>query len=101
MKKSSLKDIILTLAAGGMEILERTAGRHHDDIVTRCNRLLHLKGEASSISFADEILTTYRSLSNRNRLQFFERLLLEFTPDSERLNAAVAAYQREPDAKTL
>jgi malonyl-CoA decarboxylase len=102
MKASSLRDILFTFAAGGLEILERTtAVRRDDDAVAMCKRLLHLKGEASAISFAHEILTRYKNLSRRNRLQFFERLLAEFIPDSERLNQAIAAYQREPSASTL
>src|SRR5439155_462340 len=100
MKASSLRDIILTLAAGGLEILERTTGRRQEDIVAMCRRLVHLKGEASAISLADKILTTYKSLSTRNRLQFFERLLTEFMPDSRRLDDAIAAYQRDPNANT-
>jgi malonyl-CoA decarboxylase len=94
MKTSSLRDILL-------EIFDRTAGRHHEDIVGMCKRLLHLKGEASAISLAHEILTTYKSLPRASRLQFFEGLLAEFTPDSERLNHAVTGYQRQPNAHSL
>src|SRR5438093_13748137 len=65
-----------------------------------CRRLVHLKGEASAISLGDKILTTYKGLSTRNRLQFFERLLTEFMPDSRRLDDALAAYQRDPNANT-
>src|SRR2546427_2119674 len=65
-----------------------------------CRRLVHLKGEASAISLADKILTTYKGLSTRNRLQFFERLLTEFMPDRRRLEDAIAAYQRDPNANT-
>ena len=101
MKRSSLRDIILTLAAGGLEIYERTAGHRHEDIVAKCKRLLHLKGEASAITLSHEILTTYKRLSSRNRLQFFESLLTELIPDTERLNQAIAAYQREPNPDTL
>ena len=100
MKPSSLRDIILTLAAGGLEILERTTGRRHEDIVVMCRRLVHLKGEASAISLADQILSTYKGLSKRHRLQFFERLLTDFMPDSKRLNEAIAAYQEHPKADT-
>src|SRR2546426_7596403 len=100
MKASSLRDIILTLAAGGLEIFERTTGRRQEDIVAMCRRLVHLKGEASAISLADKILTTYKGLSTRNRLQFFERLLTEFMPDRRRLDDAIAAYQRDPNANT-
>jgi malonyl-CoA decarboxylase len=101
MKTSSWRDIILTLAAGGMEIFERTAGRRQQDIVAMCKRLLHLKGEASAITLAHEILTTYKDLSSGSRLKFFKRLLTEFMPDTERLNQAITAYQREPNANTL
>jgi malonyl-CoA decarboxylase len=101
MKASSWRDIILTLAAGGLEIFERTAGRRPEDVVGMCKRLLHLKGEASAIALAHQILATYRDLSSGSRLQFFERLLTEFMPDSVRLNQAIATYQREPNANTL
>src|SRR5207249_1807285 len=100
MKASSLRDIILTLAAGGLEIFERTTGRRQEDIVAMCRRLVHLKGEASAISLADKILSTYKGLSMRNRLQFFERLLTDFMPDTKRLNKAIAAYQHDPNAST-
>jgi malonyl-CoA decarboxylase len=66
-----------------------------------CKRLLHLKGEASAISLAYQILTAYQSLSSRTRLQFFERLLAEIVPDSGRIEEAIAAYQREPNANSL
>lgn len=101
MKRSSLYDIILTVAAGGLEIFERTARRRQEDITRMCKRLLRLKGEASAISLAHQILTAYHSLSSRNRLQFFEHLLTDFMPDTERLNQAIAAYQREPNADTV
>jgi malonyl-CoA decarboxylase len=101
MKRSSWRDIILTLAAGSLEIFERTAGRSEQDVVAMCKRLLHLKGEASAISLAHEILTTYKNLSSRNRFKFFERLLTEFIPNTERLNQAIAAYQVDPNANTL
>ncbi|PYR84147.1 MAG: hypothetical protein DMG19_17415 [Acidobacteria bacterium] len=50
MKASSLRDIILTLAASGLEIFERTTGRRQEDIVAMCRRLVHLKGEASAVA---------------------------------------------------
>jgi len=101
MKRSSLYDIILTVAAGGLEIFERTARRRHEDIVAMCKRLLRLKGEASAISLAHQILNTYEGLASRNRLQFFEHLVTDFMPDTERLNEAIAAYQHEPNADTV
>jgi len=97
MKRSSLYDIILTVAAGGLEIFERTARWRQEDIVAMCKRLLRLKGEAAAISLAHQILVTYKGLSPRNRLQFFERLRTEFMPDAERLNQAIAEYQRDPN----
>jgi malonyl-CoA decarboxylase len=101
MKRSSLYDIILTVAAGGLEIFERTARRRHDEISEMCKRLLRQKGEASAISLAHQILIKYQGLAPRNRLQFFEHLLKDFMPDPERLNQAIAAYQREPNPDTV
>jgi malonyl-CoA decarboxylase len=100
MKRSSLYDIILTVAAGGLEILERSA-RRRENMIAMCKRLLRLKGEASAISLAHQILTTYQGLSSRYRLLFFEHLLTDLMPDTERLNQAIAAYQREPNADTI
>ncbi len=100
MKPSSLRDIILTLAAGGLEILERTTGRRHEDIVVMCRRLVHLTGTASVISLAEKILSIYRGLSKHHRLQFFERLLTDFVPDRKRLNDSIAAYQEDQNVKT-
>jgi malonyl-CoA decarboxylase len=100
VKRSSLRDIIATLAAGGLEIFERTTGRRQENIVAMSRRLVQLKGEASAISLADQILSTYRGLSKRDRLQFFERLLTDFMPDGKRLNDAIAAYQKSPNPST-
>jgi malonyl-CoA decarboxylase len=101
MKRSSFTDIILAVAAGGLEIVERTARWRHENIIAMCKRLLRLKGEASAISLAHQILTAYSGLTSRNRLQFFERLVKDFTPDAGRLNEAIAAYEREPNADTI
>src|SRR5205085_3085822 len=86
---------------GGLEIFERTAGRRQHDIVRMCKQLLRLKGEASAISLAHQILVAYRGLSPRHRLQFFERLLSDFMPDADRLNRAIAAYQQDPNPYTV
>jgi malonyl-CoA decarboxylase len=101
MKRSSFTDIILGVAAGGLEILGRTTRWRHENIIAMCKRLVRLKGEASEITLAHQILTAYSGLSGRNRLQFFERLVTDFTPDTARLNKAIAAYEREPNADTI
>ena len=101
MKRSSLRDIMLTLAAGGLEIFERTAGRQREDIWAMCHRLLELKGEASAIALASEILDNYRKLSQPERLVFFTRLLTDFNPDADRLNQAIARYQLAGGPNTL
>jgi malonyl-CoA decarboxylase len=101
MKRSSLRDIMLTLAAGGLEIFERTAGRYRENILVMCHRLLDLKGEASAIALASEILDGYRRLSQSERLAFFTDLLTDFNPDSSRLNQAIARYQLAADPNTL
>src|SRR5438552_16876067 len=97
MKTSSWRDIILTLAAGGLEIFERTAGRRKEDVVAMCKRLLHLRGEASAISLAHEILTTYKDLSFVSRLRFFERMLTDFMPDRECIDQALPPYRLIPN----
>jgi malonyl-CoA decarboxylase len=99
MKTTTLRDIIASLAAAGREVFDRRVGK--EDITAMCRRLLQLKGEASAITLANEVLDTYKALPQPNRARFFQRLLLDFAPDARRLSAAIKEYQREPNPRTL
>src|SRR5438132_169571 len=101
MKASSLRDIVAGFAAAGLEVFERMTGRRHDSLVSMCKRLLRLKGEASTLFLAHDILATYNRLSRPDRLSFFKRLLAEFMPDPEGLKQAISRYQREPTPSTV
>jgi len=101
MKASSLRDIVAGFAAAGLEVFERMTGRRHDSLVSMCKRLLRLKGEASTLVLAHDILATYNRLSRPDRLSFFKRLLAEFMPDPEGLKQAISRYQREPTPSTV
>jgi malonyl-CoA decarboxylase len=100
MKASALRDIIASLAAAGREVFERR-GRRQEEIIDMCKRLVSLKGEASAISLADDILSLYKELSAEAKQSFFERLLADFMPDLGEVDRAIGAYQNEPNAATL
>ena len=72
-----------------------------DALVIRCRELLDHRGEASGLALASEITTAYRALPETDREPFFQRLLIDFDVDRERLLAAVDAYRENDDYEQL
>jgi malonyl-CoA decarboxylase len=66
-----------------------------------CRHLLSERGEASQTALAQEIINTYRAMDSAQRLQFFEMLCTEFSPDPAAIHRAAVEYQRKPDVHTL
>lgn len=58
--------------------------------------LLRIKGEASAIKLAFEILQRYADGDDEDKRRFFELILNELGPNEEALNAAVSEYQTAP-----
>ena len=67
-------------------------------LVELCDALVSGRGEASGMALAAEILDRYQDLDDAARVTFFEALAETFGPDAERLQKAVEAWQRSPDA---
>jgi malonyl-CoA decarboxylase len=59
--------------------------------------LLRIKGEASAIKLAFEILQRYSESDAKARLGFFQFLADELGPDEAQLAAAISAFQTDPD----
>jgi malonyl-CoA decarboxylase len=74
---------------------ERSAG-----LIELSEDLLSGRGEASGVALAREILGDYAELTTGPRIAFFETLADRFGPDAERLDAAIAAWQRAPSDET-
>jgi malonyl-CoA decarboxylase len=63
--------------------------------------LLSNRGEASRVALAEEILGRWKTLDDEGRCAFLLDLLDRFGPDPIRLDAAIAAYQAEPNDWTM
>jgi malonyl-CoA decarboxylase len=74
---------------------ERSAG-----LVELCEALLSGRGEASGVALASDILARYEDLTIGPRIAFFETLATTFGPDRERIDTAIAAWQKSPSDET-
>lgn len=99
MKAFGMRRLLQKLSSLGLETFERLSGKSslsfHDHIRALCQTLLGLKGEASSVAIAEEILEAYRAASHDNRRLFFHFLYNELAVDPARVDAAIARYQQE------
>jgi len=71
--------------------------RRRREIFEVVQSLLRIKGEASAIKLAHEVLQRYAELDSDGELEFFRLLATELGPNEARLNDAIAAYQTAPD----
>jgi malonyl-CoA decarboxylase len=82
-------------------LLQVLRGRRGRDMRFMCRLLLSERGEASQTALAQEIINTYTAMDSPQRLQFFEMLCTEFSPDPAVVHRAAAEYHRKPDARAL
>ena len=75
--------------------------RRGTDMSFMCRHLLSERGEASQTALAQEIINAYRAMNDKQRLQFFEMLAVEFAPDPASILRAAEEYQGAPGARTL
>lgn len=64
-----------------------------------CRRLLQLRGEASAIVIADEIISRFESMDNTEQLGFLLALQNDFQPQEESLRLAAESYLSDPSAE--
>ncbi len=106
MNTSFFGELLQTISDRGRALLDRARERRGDgperseSFVELCEELLSGRGEASGVALAREILARYDDLTIGPRIAFFEALATRFGPDTERLNAAIAAWQRAPSDAT-
>lgn len=102
MPAKSLGQLWHSVADRGREILARRRDeREVRSIGNLCRDLMSERGEASGVALAREVVEHFEGMDKGQRLAFFEFLDSEFSPDSERIAGAAAAYLDSQDAATL
>ncbi|MCW5693895.1 MAG: malonyl-CoA decarboxylase [Pseudolabrys sp.] len=106
MNTSFFGELLQTISDRGRALLDRGRDRRGDtearseSLVELCEHLLSGRGEASGVARARDILTEYAELTTGPRIAFFEALAKRFGADAERMKAAYAAWEAEPNDKT-
>jgi malonyl-CoA decarboxylase len=106
MNTSFFGELLQTIAERGRALIERTRERRgsaqarSEPLVDLCEELLSVRGEASGVALAREILARYAELTIGPRIAFFEALARRHGPDPARLDAAIEAWRRNPGDET-
>jgi malonyl-CoA decarboxylase len=105
MSSSFFGDMLHTIAERGRALVANRQRRPGGEartatLIERCRELLSGRGEASGTALARDILADFQEMRTGERIAFFEALALTFGPDHERLQAACAAYSRNPSEAT-
>jgi malonyl-CoA decarboxylase len=82
-------------------LLRMLRERRGTDMSFMCRHLLSERGEASQTALAQEIITAYTAMNEKQRLQFFEMLSRDFAPDPASILRAAADYQSTPGPHSL
>jgi malonyl-CoA decarboxylase len=106
MNTSFFGELLQAISDQGKALVERTRGRRgapadrSESLVDMCEDLVSVRGEASGTALARDILLRFAELTTGPRIAFFEALAHRFGPDRERIESAVAAWQRSPSDVT-
>lgn len=84
------------LSDSGKDLWQRQFGEREQSTITLCRRLIELRGEASSVLVADEIIKRLDQQTDRERLGFFTYLLTSMQPEEGPLTEAASAYLDDP-----
>jgi malonyl-CoA decarboxylase len=99
MKKFS--QWVSSIAEAGREFLPR---RNRQDkkltLSSLCHDLCSSKGEAMGTAIAHEVVKSYQALSNTERLEFFNLLYKEFSPQPKDILQCAEAFKQDPSLET-
>jgi malonyl-CoA decarboxylase len=100
---SFFQELLAAVAEQGRQLLPR-ALRTSDStagIIELAKALVSVRGEASGVAIAQQILSLYRGLSPEQKQVFFRFLAEELEPPEEQVRAAARAYAAKPSQETL
>ena len=99
MKAVSIKNLVRKLSNLGLESLGNLYPGNNvpksEHIGKLCKVLLGLKGEASSVALAEEILSAYARFSTEDKREFFQFLETDLAADTDKVNEAISAFQAD------
>ena len=72
-----------------------------ESIESLCRMMMKSDGEYSSLFLAERILNAFAKLDYRQRLDFFNVLLVDYDIDTDNIKSAVEEYDKNPDAANL
>src|SRR5688572_5085067 len=91
---STLRQKLTALGVETLELLKPQKRQGFAELITSLSQtLLQLKGEASSVAIAEEILHLFEQAANDDRKQFFRYIHAELRADAASVNKALADYQ--------
>ena len=82
-------------------LLRSLRGARGTDMRLLCREVLSTRGEASQTVLAQRILEHYQEMDSDQKLEFFQMLAGEFSPDEHAILRAMADYTRESNAATV
>lgn len=99
MKHLGMLNLLQKLSNLGLGTLELLGGKSTqsfiDNISKLCTTLLNLKGEASSVAIAEEILAEYKAADKEDKKLFFQFLHNSLGVDHQDVQKAISRYQKE------
>ncbi|MDX6748899.1 malonyl-CoA decarboxylase [Geminicoccaceae bacterium 1502E] len=101
MRPTMFDQLLTSLADAGRDLLRGRLGNRRKSIDALCRSLLSTRGDASGAALARELVETYRSMAEQDRLAFLETLARDYGPVPDAIQAAVEAYRAAPGPETL
>ncbi|RTL70197.1 MAG: MCD, Malonyl-CoA decarboxylase MCD [Hyphomicrobiales bacterium] len=98
-----LQDLLSTIADQGRNLLPKALRSVHpaEDIRELSEALLSVRGEASGVAIATEVLGLYGRLSAEERIDYLRYLAETMQPDPAKVKEAAEAYLAAPDERAL
>ena len=103
MPTSMLDQLWTSIADAGRELVRGrlTGSRKRATVQSLCRDLLSTRGDASGAALARELVEAYRTMTDSERLVFFQMLARDYAADHGRVLAAMEAYRAGPTPRSL
>ena len=105
MKAVSIKNLVKRLSGLGLESLGNLYSKNNipktEQIGNLCKTLLDLKGEASSIALAEEILSAYSHFNGDEKIEFFQFLEHGLAADPDKVQSSINKFQEHPSQDSI